>query len=278
MTRRRQALEAARGQDRRIAQYQIERELADRLREAPAALRPALYTKVYNELFERMPDHPQLTIEAGQRERSVGARWRFVSRFVNPGSCLMEIGAGDGVFTGYAARKVRRVIAVEVSQAISGTVPGNYELVISDGVNIPVEHASVDVAYSDQLMEHLHPDDAVAQLEQIAEALKPSGVYICITPNRSTGPHDISRWFDDSATGLHLFEYGARQMRDILRAAGFSRVDFYAGGHGYYLRIPTGVALWLEHLHDRLPRAVHLRTRDSQIVQGLLGLTVVATR
>ena len=54
----------------------------------------------------------------------------------------------------------------------------NLDIVITDGVSLPVEPGSVDVAYSDQLMEHLHPDDAVAQLENVVRAIRPGGVYI----------------------------------------------------------------------------------------------------
>lgn len=50
-----------RSPDRIRAHYEIERDLASRLREAPAAERLALYRTVYKALFARVPDHPQLT-------------------------------------------------------------------------------------------------------------------------------------------------------------------------------------------------------------------------
>jgi hypothetical protein len=63
------------------------------------------------------------------------------------------------------------------------------------------------VAYSYQLMEHLHPGDALEQLVNIYQALKRDSVYCCVTPNRISGPHDISVYFDTVAQGLHLKEY-----------------------------------------------------------------------
>jgi len=60
--------------------------------------------------------------------------------------------------------------------------PANFTLIISDGCSIPAQRNSVDVAYSNQLMEHLHPDDALEQVHNVLDVLKPGGVYICITP------------------------------------------------------------------------------------------------
>jgi len=92
------------------------------------------------------------------------------------------------------AKVARQVYAVDVSVEAVGAIdpPENFSLIISDGVSVPVPGGSVDVAWSAQLMEHLHPDDAREQLGNIYRALKPGGVYICITPNRISGPHDIS--------------------------------------------------------------------------------------
>ena len=41
--------------------YRVEVELAGRLRAAPRAERLGLYGAVYDELFRRVPTHPQLT-------------------------------------------------------------------------------------------------------------------------------------------------------------------------------------------------------------------------
>lgn len=263
-----------------MVHYEVERELARRLREAPAGERARVYGEVYDELFRRVSDHPQLAIDPTQREREVSAKLHFVSRFLDSGSCLMEIGAGDCVFATRAARLVRRVIALDISEVITSTVRdiANLEVIISDGTSIPVDPASVDIAYSDQLMEHLHPDDALTQLANLVRAIRPGGKYVCITPNRVTGPHDISRGFDDVATGLHLREYNAHEIRTMFLSAGFSQVKFYAGGRGHYVPLPNVVALSSEATFERLPRAVRQRARNSIAANALFGLNIVATR
>ena len=270
---------ASRTLDRVRDHYLIERKLADRLRDAPADQRSTVYGEVYDELFRSVPDHPQLSIDPRARERHVRAKLRFVSRFLTKDSCLMEIGAGDCLFSINAAPRIRRGVVVDVSRVIVSAAEAveNLDIVITDGVSLPVEPGSVDVAFSDQLMEHLHPDDAVAQLQNVARAIRPGGVYICITPNRLSGPHDVSRGFDEVATGFHLREYTGREIRALFLEAGFRRVDFYAGDRGYYLRIPTTLALHAESLFERIPKAI--RSRIPAIPQYVLfGLNVVATR
>ena len=270
---------ATRSLDRVRDHYAIERGLADRLRAAPADQRVKVYGEVYDELFRSIPDHPMLSIDPAERKREVLAKLRFVSRFLTKDSCLMEIGAGDCVFSINAAPLIRRGVVVDVSEVIvsaAADVP-NLEFVISDGVSLPVEPGSVDVAYSDQLMEHLHPDDAEAQLVNVAKAIRPGGVYICITPNRFSGPHDVSRGFDDVATGLHLREYSGRELCQLLLGVGFRKVAFYAGGRGHYIRIPLSIALLAETVFARLPRSI--RKRVPAIAAHLIcGLNVVATR
>lgn len=259
--------------------YVIERKLADRLRAAPADQRATVYGDVYDELFRSVPDHPQLSVDPRERERHVLGKLRFVSRFLTKDSCLMEIGAGDCLFSINAAPHIRRGVVVDVSEVIVSAAEkvANLDIVITDGVSLPVEPGSVDVAYSDQLMEHLHPDDAAAQLLNVVRAVRPGGVYVCITPNRVFGPHDVSRAFDEVATGFHLREYTAREIRPLFLEAGFRRVDFYAGGRGHYMRIPAALAVLAESIFERIPKAV--RTRMPELPQYLLfGLNVVATR
>src|ERR1700683_4050763 len=84
-----------RSMDRLVEHYTIERRLADRLRTAPPDQRNKVYGEVYDELFRSIPDHPQLSIDPTQRNQQVLAKLKFVTRFLNKDSCLMEIGAGD---------------------------------------------------------------------------------------------------------------------------------------------------------------------------------------
>ena len=209
------------------AHYEIEVELSNRLRDAPPDRRRELYGQVYDELFERVPDHPQLTRRSGPAEQAAYARSQvdLVRRFLPVGGTYVEIGAGDCATVRRVAEFASTAIAVEVSEDIvPSDLPENVDVQISDGVEVPVAAGSADVVYSNQLMEHLHPDDAMEQLRNIATALRPGGRYICITPNRLTGPHDISAAFDEEARGFHLREYTYRELARALRVAGLRQI------------------------------------------------------
>ena len=153
------------------------------------------------------------------------------------------------------ARYVRQVYAVDVSDTITDGVrpPANFHLALSDGCSIPVPQGSVDIAYSNQLMEHLHPEDAEEQLRNIHQALAPGGQYLCITPNRLSGPHDISWLFDREATGFHLREYTVRDLRELFFQVGFSSVKVYIGGRGFYSQVPSLPILVGETMLSCLP-------------------------
>lgn len=222
--------------------YRIEKELADRLRRATREERRRLYSAVYEELFAEVPQHPMLTRKASADEtaQAVAGQMKLLRRFLAPGTTFLEVGAGDCQLTFAAAGLVKKAYAVEVSSMISAsaTCPPNFELILSDGLKIDLPDQSVEVAYSNQLMEHLHPDDATDQLREIYRVLAPGGIYLCLTPNRLTGPHDISRYFDSVASGFHLKEYSISELSSLFRSVGFSRLRFCFGVKGKFLPLP----------------------------------------
>ena len=245
--------------DARRRHYEVEKELATRLREASAEERGALYGEVYDELFRRVPDHPQLARKGDPAVRAaeVARQLRVLRPFLRPNTTFIELGAGDCSLAFAVAPHVRRVVALDVSAAIvSGAEPPpNAEIVLSDGTSIPVAPRSIDVAYSHQLMEHLHPDDAAEQARNVRGSLSPSGVYVCLTPNRLSGPHDVSAGFDDVATGFHLREYTTGELASLLRAAGFTRVNALLRARRLVSDSVPGAAVGaVERALERLPR------------------------
>jgi SAM-dependent methyltransferase len=262
--------------------YLIEKELAARLRCATKEERRRLYSTLYNELFQRVPDHPQLSrkLNTRLRRREVAERLRLLRRYLRPEVSYLEIGPGDCALAVEAARRVRTAIAVDVSHEIASGVHllRNLDLVISDGANIPVPAGSVNLAYSDQLMEHLHPDDAREQLRSIHESLAPGGLYICLTPNRWSGPHDVSRYFDEEATGFHLREYTVAELDALFREAGFTDVGVLLGTRGPHLRVPVFVVSRIERLLEKLPRQVGRRLARQLPLRVILGIKLVARK
>ena len=150
--------------------------------------------------------------------------------------------------------------------------------VITDGSSIDVPAASVDLAFSDQLMEHLHPDDAVTQLRNIRRVLKDGGVYLCVTPNRLYGPSDVSGYFEDVARGFHLREYSVRELRGIMREAGFPKQHVYIGARGLFLRCPAILVETLETTIEWLPARLRRAVAKVSILRALLGVRVAGIK
>jgi len=246
-------------QERLREHYLVERELADRLRSAGPEERRTLYSEVYDELFRRVPHHPQLQWkeDEGQARARVERQLRLLLRFLRPGETFLEIGAGDCSLSKVVATQARTVYAVEVSDEITRglELPANLQIVISDGASIPVPAGSVDLAYSNSLMEHLHPDDAREQLANVFEALAPGGRYLCVTQDRLAGPHDVSRHFDRVATGFHLKEYTVGELARLFSQVGFRRLRLYVGGRGRYVGTPLAPVTATEAGLSALPYA-----------------------
>lgn len=262
--------------------YQVEKELASRLRSAPKADRRHLYSEVYDELYRRVPSHPQLTRphSAAARAEVIAQQVQLLDRFIIADTVFMEIGAGDCALSLYLASRVRRVYAVDVSDKVLGGArqPDNFSFALSDGCSMPVPAGSITVAFSNQLMEHLHPDDAALQLMNIFNVLGNGAVYVCITPSRLSGPHDISRFFDEVATGFHLKEYTTAELARLFRKTGFSRIRVYGSVRGAYFRIPLPLVVLTEALLGRLPHGLGKRVARSRIARSLLGVQLAGVK
>lgn len=250
-------------QERLREHYLVERELADRLRAASPEKRKTLYSEVYDELFRRVPHHPQLQWkeDEAQARARVERQLRLLRRFLRPGETFLEIGAGDCSLSKAVAPQAGAVYAVEVSDEITRglELPANVQVVISDGASIPVPTGGVDLAYSNSLMEHLHPDDARDQLANVFEALAPGGRYLCVTQDRLAGPHDVSRHFDRVATGFHLKEYTVGELAALFTEVGFRSLRLYVGGRGRYLGVPIAPVTATEAGLSALPYAPRRR-------------------
>ena len=261
--------------------YEVERELADRLRHATREERRALYGAVYDELYQRVPHHPQLTRKSSPELTRAALRpqLRLLRRYLRAETVLLEVGPGDCSLSMAVAPLVRRVYGLDVSQKITEqlSLPSNFMLILSDGTSVPLPPDSVDVAYSNQLMEHLHPDDALEQLEGIWRALRPGGVYICITPNRLNGPHDVSQYFDSVATGFHLKEYTVGELSRLFRKVGFRKVQALLGRRGVFVPVAVAPVVAGEIALELLPpspRQVLART----VGRAFLGVRLVGTK
>jgi SAM-dependent methyltransferase len=237
--------------ERERRHFEIERELADRLRAASKSERRTLYTEIYDELFRRV----ELPGNEEAQQAQVGLLLELLRPFIGPGTTLLEIGAGRCDLSLAAADRVERVWAVDaVDPGLDpATSPPNFGFVPASELADRVAGGSVDVAVSCHFVEHLHPDDLTDHLRQVVDLLVDGGCYIVVTPNRIYGPHDISRGFSDRAVGLHLREYTHGDLARELGRAGFAEIGVI-GAPGSAPRFGRlGMIATVETVVDRLP-------------------------
>lgn len=260
--------------------FEIERELAAKLRGAPSKEeRRRLYGEVYRERSERIPHHPLVrqAADAESRARAAEPQAKLLRSFLGAGTRFCEVGAGDGAVARAVAPLVDTAIALDVTDALA--LPADeetgFEFRVFDGFDLGLPAGSVDLVYSNDVVEHLHPEDMLDHARAVRRALRPGGMYVCVSPNRLSGPHDVSKHFAESPQGFHLREYSATELATALRAAGFGRLMVFlsVGGRRLTPLLPAAVVRPVEAAIAALPRRL-----GRKLARGLAAVKVVAVR
>jgi SAM-dependent methyltransferase len=254
--------------------YEVEHELAERLKQATREQRAGIYRTMYDELFARVPDHPRRVRRdtPEQKTAAVKRQMRLLRPVLTPGTVLVEFAPGDCGLAFAACKTAGKVYGIDISDQTGNAAsrPANFELVVYDGYHLSLPDGLADVVFSYQMLEHIHPEDVVLHLETVLRLLRPGGVYVFSTPHRFSGPHDVSRHFTDTPTGFHLKEWTYRDMGQALRAAGFAGWHTFRAGRPRPSRLITGLTLALESclgiLPHRLRRRLSARLFESVIV------------
>lgn len=232
-----------------LEHYHLEKILARRLRDSSPKERQYLYTVLYKELLDKIPYFHNRKLDKKRRLENVSKQIKYLENFLKPEGIFLEVGAGDCALAIQLCSMQKKVFGLDVVKQIpkDTVLPDNFKFVQSSGTNIDLPSESVDIVYSNQLMEHLHPEDAIEQIKNIHNCLQKNGAYVLLTPHRFSGPHDISKYFDDVATGFHLREYTNTELHNILKSAGFSKVIYYTQ-IGKYYKLPIMPSIVLENI------------------------------
>ena len=97
-----------------------------------------------------------------------------------PENTVLDVGAGTGFLTEGAARRARRVIALDSSESMlseaRAKVGNNVEFRIGDAEHIPLPDASVDCVIGNMVLHHCpHPELAVREMGRV---LVPGGRFV----------------------------------------------------------------------------------------------------
>jgi 2-polyprenyl-3-methyl-5-hydroxy-6-metoxy-1,4-benzoquinol methylase len=259
------------------AHFILEKELANELRNSSASDRKVLYQKLYNKLFSTFPEIAT-NLDSSEGDR-IAWQMKLIKHLYDKEKIFLEIGAGDCLLSKQLARQFKKIVAYEVASSIPfiENKPDNLEIRIFNGVDMNEESGSVDIIYSNQVFEHLHPEDVPPILSAYHTFLK--GKIVVITPHRLTGPHDISRYFTDDAEGFHMKEYTYKEMKSVLKAGGFKRIKGFVGYSKWgYMGVHINLLILAEKIYGVFPRSFRKKIRSSSVIFNFFGLKIIATK
>ena len=239
--------------------YLVEMALAKNLKAANREERKAILARMYDELFSKVPDHPRLTQRESKQLTAKANKDKFslVSRFLDKSSVFAEFASGDGKFAMFVAKHVKYVYGIDISDQrnLTDNVPENFELILYDSYNLDrLESNSIDVVFSDQLIEHLHPEDTKLHFEMVHRILKDGGKYVFRTPHPQSGPHDISKYFSFEPECFHLKEWTYVEMKEMLMDLNYSGMQTHWHAKGRGLRMPYAYFAIIERVLDLVPK------------------------
>ena len=222
--------------------YVVEKAIAERLKKSSHEERKRIYATMYDELFSQVQDHPRLTRREDEQltKRVNKNKLAILDRFIDKSTIFAEFAPGDCRFAIEVANRVKLSYGIDISDQRNpnDNVPVNFRLIVYDGYSIEeIKDNSIDVLFSDQLIEHLHPEDTKSHFELVRRILKLGGKYVFRTPHAFTGPHDVSKYFCDEPEGFHLKEWTNIELMQLLKEIGYSKVLLYWSAKGINIRL-----------------------------------------
>jgi len=262
--------------------YLVEKAIAERLKKASHEERKLIYATMYDDLFNQVPDHPRLTQRDDEELTRIANKSKLavVSEFLNKSSVFVEFAPGDCRFAMEVAKYVRNVYTIDISDQRGHTddSPKNFRLIVYDGYSLEeIEENSVDIIFSDQFIEHLHPEDTKLHFELAYHILKHGGKYVFRTPHSFTGPHDVSGYFSDDPQGFHLKEWTFIELKQLLKELKYSQFHAYRHIKGIKLRIPYLYYEICESMLKLLPKQ-YVRVLARYLVPAICIVAIKSSR
>jgi SAM-dependent methyltransferase len=182
----------------------------------------------YEAVWADAPDDPEPWAWERRRALLLGA--------LRPGERVLDLGCGAGRFVAAAREAGADAVGVELAEAAleraRRTVPGAELLLVEDDGTIPLGHASVDLVWCSEVLEHAA--DAAALLLEARRVLRPEGRLLVTVPFHGRAK-DVALALGRFEThfdplGQHLRFFTRRSLRTTLEATGFRVTRIRAQG------------------------------------------------
>ncbi len=195
-------------------------------REKDQAKRELLYQEFYSKLLQfygRNASNSDVVDHIRSKDPQVRL---FGSDLKN--KSIIDFGCGEGSFLLNIRENLPYKSLTGVDVYIPESLKNHPDIeFISSGIIHFKSSKQYEVAFSDNVIEHLSPMDLKDHLKSVYDSLVPGGHFILVMPNRLFGPSDITRILDNSSSGKtpaqggHLNESSYSEMVESLQEAGF---------------------------------------------------------
>jgi len=144
----------------------------------------------YDSTYYEKLNRPSLIGNNAFRERQ---RLQTIERLCRPGPAddVLELGCGSGHYTRWLARRVRKMVGVDFSEAAiekarSLGMEDNMQYAVADICSLSLfGNHSFDKIIAIDVLEHLSDEHLAGALSEVERLLKAHGVFIFFTPSRS---------------------------------------------------------------------------------------------
>jgi 2-polyprenyl-3-methyl-5-hydroxy-6-metoxy-1,4-benzoquinol methylase len=206
-----------------INHYLQEKEICSKIRQLnrDSPLRTKLFAEVYEIAHAAMEKY----VETGFMQYDILSNKLFgknIDKLFTKRGHLLELGCGRG----YLLLTLKELgwdckgVDIDISHALKEIK----EEVESADILFYNDTQHYDLIVIDQVLEHIPKNDCLYFLKNLHGMLKKGGFLVSRTPNRLTGPHDVSRWFiplGTKAEGTHFNEMTLTETISMMKKAGF---------------------------------------------------------
>lgn len=258
-----------------VSAFEVEREFHLRiLSEKDWKVRKQLYSEVYNRVHRIYAKDKLDPFAKNPKDRIV----RLFSKEL-AGKSILDIGCGNGHFLTSVDKQLphKKLVGIDISTAVLPQHEGTMRFITSDIIDFELNE-QFEVAFSDNVIEHIAPSDLGTHLTSVRKALRPDGTLILIMPNRLFGPSDVTRIIDYTysnkvqACGTHVNESTYTELIPLLTQFGFKkfrtvlpipRLKFLAP----WLRIHTDIILAIENSPLLLNNLYAIRYKSKCVIK-----------
>lgn len=187
--------------------------------------------KLYDEFYSNLLKFYGRTARAdGSLDSRIATKDPQVSLFEKElsGKSIIDFGCGEGYFLMNIQKKLPYKKLTGVDVFIPDSLKNHQKIkFIESGIIHFQSEEKFELAFSDNVIEHLAPLDLMDHLQSVYDSLLPGGKFILVMPNRLFGPMDVSRILDNSSSGRieakggHLNESTYHEMVEALSKVGF---------------------------------------------------------